>query len=92
MEKLKQDLKNLTFHLNKNKGKEKRGYVWCTMCRMEDHHKNECPLFAHYIEVGIPNHLASGGPWCEICKTHGHDPYHCPMMLKYQTLTEEYIL
>jgi hypothetical protein len=63
---VKQDLKNLTFQLNQNKGKEKREDVWCTMCRTEGHHKNECPLFAQYIGVGMPNPLASGGPWCEI--------------------------
>jgi hypothetical protein len=66
VEELKQDLKNLTFQLNQNKGKEKREDVWCTMCRTKGHHKNECPLFAQYIGVGMPNPLASGGPWCEI--------------------------
>ena len=54
------------------------------MCRTKGHHKNECPLFAQYIGVGMLNHLASGGPWCEILKTHGHDPYHFPLMKKYQ--------
>jgi hypothetical protein len=45
IEELKEDLKNLTFQLNQNKGKEKREVVWCTTCRTEGHHKNECPNF-----------------------------------------------
>jgi hypothetical protein len=86
IEELKEDLKNLTFQLNQNKGKEKREVVWCTLCRTEGHHKNECPTFAQYMETGVPNPFPTGGPWCEICKTHGHDPYHCPMMQKYKTV------
>jgi hypothetical protein len=86
IEELKEDLKNLTFQLNQNKGKDKREVVWCTTCRTEGHHKNECPTFAQYMETGMPNPLPTGGPWCEICKTHGHDPYHFPMMQKYQTV------
>jgi hypothetical protein len=46
IEELKEDLKNMTFQLNQNKGKEKREVVWCTLCRTEGHHKNECPTFA----------------------------------------------
>jgi hypothetical protein len=86
IEELKEDLKNLTFQLNQNKGKEKREVVWCTLCRTEGHHKNECPTFAQYLAAGVPNPLPIGGPWCDICKTHGHDPYHCPMMQKYKTI------
>jgi hypothetical protein len=78
IEDLKKDLKNLTFQLNQNKGKEKREVVWCTLCRTKEHHKNECPTFALYMATGVPNPLPTGGPWCEICKTHGHDPHHCP--------------
>jgi uncharacterized protein YaaN involved in tellurite resistance len=33
IEEMKEDLKNLTFQLNQNKGKEKREVVWCTTCR-----------------------------------------------------------
>ena len=33
IEEIKEDMKNLTFQLNQNKGKEKREYVWCTLCR-----------------------------------------------------------
>jgi hypothetical protein len=92
IEELKEDLKNLTFQLNQNKGKEKREVVWCTLCRTEGHHKNECPTFMQYMETGVPNPFPTGGPWCEICKTHGHDPYHCPMMQKYKTSTQKFIL
>jgi hypothetical protein len=35
IEELKEDLKNLTFQLNQNKGKDKREAVWCTTCRTE---------------------------------------------------------
>jgi hypothetical protein len=45
IEDLKEDLKNLTFQLNQNKGKEKREFVLYTLCRKEEHHKNECPTF-----------------------------------------------
>jgi hypothetical protein len=46
IEELKEDLKNLKFQLNHNKGEEKREDVWCTTCRTKGHHKNECPTFA----------------------------------------------
>jgi hypothetical protein len=66
VEELKQDLENLTFQLNQNKGKEKREDVCCTMCRTKGHDKNDCLLFSKSIGLGMPNHLASGGTWCEI--------------------------
>ena len=80
IEELKEDLKNLTFQLNQNKGKEKIEVVWCTTCSTEGHHKNECPTFAQYMAIVLPNPLPTRGPWCESCKTHGHGPCHCPMM------------
>jgi hypothetical protein len=83
---LKEDLKNLTFQLNQNKGKEKRDFVWCTLCKTKGHHKNECPTFAQYMAIGVPNPLPIGSPWCEIFKKHGNDLYHCPMMQKYKTV------
>jgi hypothetical protein len=86
IEELKEDLKNLTFQLNQNKNKDKREVVWCTTCRTEGHHKNECPTFTQYMAAGMPNPLPTGGLWCEICKKPGHDPYHCSMMQKYQTV------
>jgi hypothetical protein len=81
---MRADLKNLTFQLNHNKGKEKREDFWCTFCRTKGHHKNDFQNFAQYLGTRILNPLHPGGPWCEICRTHGHDPYHCPMMQKYQ--------
>jgi hypothetical protein len=45
IEELKEDLKNLEFQLNQNKGKEKREVTWCTTYRTKGHHKNECPNF-----------------------------------------------
>jgi hypothetical protein len=45
IEEMKEDLKNLTFQLNQNKGKNKREVIWCTTCRTEGHHKNKCPKF-----------------------------------------------
>jgi hypothetical protein len=85
IEALKEDLNNLTEQLNKNKSMEKREAPWCTLCRLEGHHKSECLTFVQYLGVGFPNPFPTGGPWCEICKTHGHDPYHCHMMQKYKT-------
>ena len=86
VEYLREDLKNMAFQLNQNKGKEKREVVWCTLCKTKGHHKNEFPTFEKYLGARMSNHLPSGGPWCEICITDGHDPYHCPMMQKYQKI------
>jgi hypothetical protein len=80
IEELKEDLKNLTFHLNQNKNRDKPEDVWCTTCRTEGHHKKEFPTFAQYMEIGMPNLLPQGGLWCKIFKKSGHDPYHCTMM------------
>jgi hypothetical protein len=33
------------------KGKEKRQEVWCTQCRVEGHHRDECPMIRAY---GVP--------------------------------------
>jgi hypothetical protein len=57
IEELKEDLRNLTFQLNQNKRKEKREVVWCTTCKTEGHHKNECPIFSQYMETGLPNYF-----------------------------------
>jgi hypothetical protein len=79
---MRMDLKNLTFQLNQNKGKENMEVVLCTLCRTKEHHKNECPTFLQYLGEGFPNTSPKEGPWCEICKTDGHDHYDCPMMEK----------
>jgi hypothetical protein len=81
-EELKEYLKNLTVQLNQNKSREKREAMWCTLCKLEGHHKNECLTFAQYLEVGFPNTFPIGGPWFEIYTTHGNDCYHFPMMQK----------
>jgi hypothetical protein len=86
IEEMKEDVKNLTFHLNHNKGKEKREVVWCTTCRTKGHHNNEFQTFVQYMEIGVPNPFPTGGPWCDIYKTHVHDSYNFSMMQKYQTI------
>jgi len=45
IEELKEDMKNITFQLNYNKGKDKREVVLCTTCKTSGHHKNEFPTF-----------------------------------------------
>jgi hypothetical protein len=72
--------------LNRNKRKENREVVWCTLCITKGNYKKEFPTFAYYLVVGFLNPLPIGGPLCEICRTHGHDPYHFPLMKKYQTI------
>jgi hypothetical protein len=75
----------LTIQLAKlTKGKEKREQVWCTKCRTEGHHKDECPTFTQYLEVGASNPLPRGG-YCEICKKWGHHPTECSLLHKYQS-------
>jgi hypothetical protein len=66
------------------KGKEKREQVWCTKCRNEGHHKDECPAFAQHLEAGAPNPLPGGG-YCEICKKWGYHPMDFPLLQKYQS-------
>jgi hypothetical protein len=87
IEELKEDLKNLTFQLNQNKSKDKREVVWCTTCRTEGHHKNECPTFTQYMAAGMPNPCYQQEDYgAKSVRNQGHDPYHCPMMQKYQTV------
>ena len=44
-----------------NKGKEvnseTHSEVWCTKCKVEGHHKDQCPMFWDYIAAGGPNLL-----------------------------------
>jgi hypothetical protein len=42
----KKYLKNLMVKLSKKKSREKREAMWCTLCRSEGHHNNECLTFA----------------------------------------------
>jgi hypothetical protein len=39
------------------KGKEKRKEVWCTTCRIEGHHNNECLDFQQYLNTRALNPL-----------------------------------
>jgi hypothetical protein len=64
IEELREDLKNITFQLNQNKSKDKREVDWCTTCRTEAHHKNECPTVAQYMETRLPNPLPTFRLWC----------------------------
>jgi hypothetical protein len=66
------------------KGKEKCEQVWCTKCRTEGHHKDECPTFTQYLATGAPNPFPGGG-YCDICKKWGHHPTECPLLQKYQS-------
>jgi hypothetical protein len=59
---LKEDINYITFQINQNKGKEKREVVWCTLCRTEGHHKNECPTCVQYMATGVQNPLPTRGP------------------------------
>jgi hypothetical protein len=46
MAQVQSQLATLTIQLQDlAKGKEKCEEVWCTTCRIEGHHKNECPTF-----------------------------------------------
>jgi hypothetical protein len=75
----------LTIQLEElTKGKEKCEQVWCTKCRTEGHHKDECPTFMQYLVTGALNPLLGGG-YCEICKKWGHHPTECPLLQKYQS-------
>jgi hypothetical protein len=46
------------------KEKEKHEQVWCIKCRIEFHHKDECPIVTQYLETREPNPLPGGG-YCE---------------------------
>jgi hypothetical protein len=74
IEELKEDLKNLTIQLNQNKNKYKREAIWCTTCRTKEHHKNECPTFAQYMEKRMPNLLPLGALLIQV-DIGGHPPF-----------------
>jgi hypothetical protein len=47
MAQIQNQLAALTIQLEEiTKGKEKWEHIWCTKCRTEGHHKDECPSFA----------------------------------------------
>jgi hypothetical protein len=79
-------LDSLTIQLAEiTKRKEKQEQVWCTKCRTEGHHKDECPTFVQYLVTGETNPLPRGG-FYEICKKWGHHPTKCPLLQKYQSM------
>jgi hypothetical protein len=64
------------------KGKEKHEKVWCTKCRNEGHHKDECLTITQYLVMGAPN-LLPGGGYCGISTKWGHHPtMYCPLLQK----------
>jgi hypothetical protein len=83
MAQVQTQLASLTIQLEDiTKGKEKCEQFWCTKCRTEGHHKDECPTFMQHLETGAPNPLPGGG-YYEICKKLGHQPIECPLLQKY---------
>jgi hypothetical protein len=55
--------------MKKYKGKDKRDEIWCIICKLEGHDKENCPLFHEYLASGDPrslNHVTL--PWCEVCR------------------------
>ena len=49
--------------------------LWCTLGRIEEHHKNEFPFLGNYIATSMLNPFPRGpkSEWCEISKTWGDD-------------------
>jgi hypothetical protein len=61
-------------------------HVWCTMCRLEGHSRDECPTLGNYLVNGALNQFPTG-PWtklCDICRQWWHIPPHFPTLDKYQ--------
>jgi hypothetical protein len=55
--------------MKKNKGKDKREYIWCVRCRLEGHEKENFPLFNEHLASGAPISLNQVTlPWCEVCR------------------------
>jgi hypothetical protein len=61
IQEMREDINKMIFKLTQNKDKEKREVVWCTLCRIKGHHKNECPMFVRYFGAGLSNPLPIGG-------------------------------
>jgi hypothetical protein len=43
--------------IKKDKGKDKREYIWCVRCISEGHYKEHCPVFHEYLASGAPSPL-----------------------------------
>ena len=77
--------------MKKDKGKDKREYSWCIICKSEGHDKEKCPLFHEYLvsRALIPLKKVTL-PWCEVCRNR-HRPGEYYYMKKYvQTPTNLY--
>jgi hypothetical protein len=77
--------------MKKDKGKYKRGDIWCVRCISEGHEKEQCPLFNEYLAYGASIPLKQLTlPWCEVCRNR-HRTGECYYMKKYvQTPTNLY--
>jgi hypothetical protein len=64
-------------------------HVWCTMCHIEGHHRNECPTLGSYMTMDTPNRFPTRLQieWCEICRQWGNIPPRCPTLKRYQKTT-----
>jgi hypothetical protein len=40
--------------MKKEKGNDKREYIWCIRCRSKGHDKEQCPMFKEYLDSGAP--------------------------------------
>ena len=69
--------------MNKDKGKDKREYIWCVNCKSEGHDKEHFPLFHEYLAFGAPSPLKQVTlPWCEVCRNR-HHPGECYYLQNY---------
>jgi hypothetical protein len=63
------------------KAKVVHGNVWCTLCHIEGHHRNECPMLGSYTMMAPnPFFMDHKLKWCEICRQWGHIPPHFPTL------------
>jgi hypothetical protein len=59
--------------MKKDKGKDKREYIWCVRCRSKGHDKEHYPLFNEYLASGALSPLKQVNlPWCEVCRNRHH--------------------
>jgi hypothetical protein len=77
--------------MKKDKGKDKREYIWCVRCKSEGHDKEHCPLFHEYLASRALIPLKQFTlPWCKVCRKR-HRPGEFYYMKKYvQTPTNLY--
>jgi hypothetical protein len=77
--------------MKKDKGKDKREYIWSVRCKLEGHNKEHFPLFHEYLASGASSPLKQDTlPWCKVCRNR-HHPGECYYMQKYvQTPTNLY--